>query len=107
MRYRVILQPSAREDLRSLYVFIRDEQKSPGNAVNFIRRINVYCQGFAQFPHRGMQRDDIRTGLRLVGFERRVTIAFTVSEETVLIARILYGGRDIAALFGDESGGVE
>jgi len=29
-----------------------------------------------------------------------------VSDDTVLIARIFYGGRDIAALFDDESGSI-
>jgi plasmid stabilization system protein ParE len=33
-----------------------------------------------------------------------VTIAFTISDETVLIVRIFYGGRDVAALLDDEGG---
>jgi len=33
----------------------------------------------------------------LVGFERRVTIAFHVDPTTVTIDRILYGGREIEA----------
>jgi toxin ParE1/3/4 len=45
--------------------------------------------------HRGTRRDDIRPGLRVVGFERRVTIAFHVDDTTVTIDRILYGGREI------------
>jgi toxin ParE1/3/4 len=32
--------------------------------------------------------------LRIVGFERRITIAFTVSTENVTILGIFYGGRD-------------
>jgi len=98
MRYKVILQALAREDLRSLYAFIRDERKSPVIAINYVRRIYDYCKSFSQFPHRGTKRDDLRPGIRLIGFERRVTIAFTVTDDTVLIARILYGGRDIDEL---------
>jgi toxin ParE1/3/4 len=32
--------------------------------------------------------------MRVVGFERRVTIAFSVQEERVTILRIFYGGRN-------------
>ena len=51
------------------------------------------------FPERGRQRDDLRPGLRIVGFERRVSIAFHVSPDTLVIDRIFYGGRDIGLAF--------
>jgi toxin ParE1/3/4 len=54
--------------------------------------------GFATFPDRGTRRDDLLAGLRVVGFERRVAIAFHVGPDTVTIDRILYGGRDLGAL---------
>ncbi len=44
-------------------------------------------------------REDVRAGLRTIGFERRVTIAFQVTSERVVIDRILYGGRDVGGLF--------
>ena len=37
---------------------------------------------------------------RIIGFERRGTIAFHCEENTVVIDRILYGGRDLGAAFG-------
>jgi plasmid stabilization system protein ParE len=51
------------------------------------------------FPQRGHKRDDVLPGLRIIGFERRVTIAFVVTADAVLIEGILYGGRDIPAAF--------
>jgi toxin ParE1/3/4 len=36
--------------------------------------------------------------LRIVGFRRRVTIAFTVDEERVTILRLFYGGRNWEAV---------
>jgi toxin ParE1/3/4 len=45
-------------------------------------------------PARGTRRDDIRPGLRTVGFERRATIAFRIVGREVVIIRIFYGGRD-------------
>ncbi|MDB5526440.1 MAG: plasmid stabilization protein [Rhizobium sp.] len=41
-----------------------------------------------------MQRDDIRPGLRILSFERRVIIAFEIQDGTVSIGRIFYGGRN-------------
>lgn len=40
-------------------------------------------------------RDDIRPGLRLVGFERRTEIAFHVTPSAVVIDRIFHGGRAV------------
>jgi len=40
-------------------------------------------------------------GLRVTGFERRVTIAFVVTADAVLIEGIFYGGRDFEAVFRD------
>jgi toxin ParE1/3/4 len=49
-----------------------------------------------------MRRDDIRPGLRVVGFERRGAIAFQVDDRRVTIPRILYRGRDLAGALSDE-----
>ncbi len=56
--------------------------------------------GFDVAGERGTRRDDIRPGLRVVGFERRITIAFHVETNTVTIDRVLYGGRDIYRAMG-------
>jgi toxin ParE1/3/4 len=48
----------------------------------------------AEFPERGTRRDDLARGLRTIGFERRVTIAFRVVRTRVEIVTIAYGGRD-------------
>jgi toxin ParE1/3/4 len=44
---------------------------------------------------RGARRDDLKKGLRVLGFERRVAIAFRVTDSQVIVARVLYGGRDL------------
>lgn len=38
-------------------------------------------------------RDDLGPGLRVVGFERRVTIVFKIIGDEVTVTRILYAGR--------------
>ncbi len=35
------------------------------------------------------------TGLRTFGIDRRVTVAFRIDGQEVVILRILYGGRDL------------
>jgi len=45
----------------------------------------------------------LRPGPRTIGFRRRVTIAFAVEADTVMIIGIFYGGQDFeAALQIDE-----
>jgi toxin ParE1/3/4 len=48
----------------------------------------------AIFPERGTLRDDLRPGLRVIGFERRIAVAFHVQGGKVTILRVLYAGRD-------------
>jgi len=62
------------------------------------------CRSPGTFPERGTARDDLRPGLRTTTYRRRVTIAFHITATQVVIDRILYGGRDLPALFeeGDD-----
>jgi plasmid stabilization system protein ParE len=50
-------------------------------------------------PDRGTRRDDLCPGLRVMGFERRVLIAFQINSGSVAILRILYGGRSVELAF--------
>jgi len=63
-------------------------------ALAYIERIETYCLGFDIVSKRGHRRDDISPGLRIVGFERRVTIALAVYDDRVLILRLFYGGQN-------------
>jgi toxin ParE1/3/4 len=71
----------------------------PARAIGYIARIEAFCRRFDLAGQRGHSRDDIRAGLRIVGFERRVTIAFHVDAKAVVIDRIFYGGRNVAQAF--------
>jgi len=57
-------------------------------------RIEAYLQKFDLAAERGARRDDIRPGLLTIGFERRVTIAFSATDDRVTILRVFYGGQD-------------
>ena len=93
IEYEVFFAPEARDDLRSLYDRIADAA-SPDTALAYINRIEAHCLGLKHIAERGHRRDDIRPGLRILGFERRVSIAFTVADQRATILRVFYGGQN-------------
>ncbi len=104
MTHEVVFAPEALDDLRALYDLITDAA-SPERAFGYVEEIRRHLLGFADFPQRGTRRDHIRPGLRTIGYRRRITIAFLVTEAEVVILRVLYGGRDVDALLrgGDDA----
>lgn len=101
MTHLVTYSPRARRQLLEIIDYI-EQKASAAIADRFAGDIVEYCNGFGIFPHRGERRDDLSPGLRLVGFRRRVTIAFRVKEDEVLIAGIFYGGQDIETAFSED-----
>ena len=93
MANRVVFSRRAERRLTELYDYIAGAN-SPVVAIGYIRRIRLACLALADFPERGRRRDDILPGLRIIGFERRVTIVFRVLATRVEIVTIAYGGRD-------------
>ncbi len=101
MAHSVAFAPEAQADLIELYDYIA-EHGSRERAFAYVERIEAVCRGLATFSERGVRRDDIRHGLRVIGMARRVTVAFHVGAGTVTIDRILYGGHDLTAAFDDD-----
>jgi toxin ParE1/3/4 len=95
----VRILPSAAADLTGLYDYIANEAGT-GAAAGYIQRIEAACRSLETVPHRGTARDDIRPGLRTMGFERRATIVFHVGADEVTIVRVFCGGRDYERLLG-------
>ncbi len=56
-------------------------------------KLSQFCLGLGSAPQRGRRRDDLRPGVRVVGFKRKVSVYFKVESNTVFILGILYGGR--------------
>jgi toxin ParE1/3/4 len=92
--YKVILSPLAEADLEAIVDWIAD-QSSIQTARGFVGRIEQRIFSLRQFPVRGTQRDDLAAGVRILGVERRVTIVFRIDDKTVIVERVLYGGRDL------------
>lgn len=100
MTHEVIFAPEALTDLFELYDFIAADA-GPVRAHGYTDRIVATCRNLATFPERGTRRDDLRPGLRTTTFRRRVTIAYHITATQVVIDRILYGGRNLPALFAE------
>lgn len=98
MTVEVIFSPEATDDLISLYDYLADGA-GEARAFAFVDSIRLQCLDLATFPQRGSQWNDLRPGLRTIGFRRRVTIAFHITPTQVVIDRILYAGRNLAELF--------
>jgi toxin ParE1/3/4 len=90
---QVILSPDALDDLDAMYTHIAANAGAT-IAENYLQRLEVYVLGFDLASERGTIRNDIRKGLRIVGFERRITIAFTVTPSRVSILRFFWGGQN-------------
>jgi toxin ParE1/3/4 len=96
MTYEVVFAPQAESQLIELFSLIA-HAASPETALGYTEAIVRQCETLKTFPLRGAQRDDIRPGLRVFGFRRRVSIAFKVGEHTVTILGIYYAGRNFEA----------
>jgi len=79
--------------LDDLYRYIADAA-APEIAAGYVDKVITYCEGLAEFPHRGLARDDIKAGLRTTSYKKRTVVAFTVLDDVVAIIGIFQSGRD-------------
>lgn len=94
MKIRVVVfSPEAKEDLFRLYDYIA-AAADPRTSIAYVERLKNHCLSLSAASERGQSRDDIRPGLRVTGFGRRVTIALSVDSDRVTILRLFYGGRN-------------
>lgn len=97
-RYRITFSPLAEADIEAIIDWIADQSRTR-TARGFVDRIERRIGSLQRFPVRGTLRDDLAPGLRLIGLEQRVTIAFRVGDAAVTIERVLYGGRNLERAF--------
>jgi plasmid stabilization system protein ParE len=100
MMYSVIYAPEAEAQLVALFFHIA-AAASPEIAARYTDAIVEQCESLKTFPMRGARRDDIRPGLRVFGFRRRVSIPFEVTGEVVTILGIFYGGQNFETVFNE------
>lgn len=90
---RVVFSPESATDLMELYDWIA-AQASHRVAMGYLERVEAFCGRLSVGSERGHRRDDVRSGLRILAFERRLTIAFTVDDETVAVLRVFTAGKN-------------
>ncbi|MGO7211138.1 type II toxin-antitoxin system RelE/ParE family toxin [Rhizobium ruizarguesonis] len=96
---KVVFRPRAEKDLLDIYAFIAADNSMA--AMEFIRRLRQICHGLEDMPERGAPREDFAPGVRILVFERRVTIAYRVLKDRVQILRLFYAGRNTPSAFGE------
>lgn len=97
MTHNVVFAPEALDQLAALYRYIA-VAASPDISSRYTNAIVDYCETLHTFPQRGTLRDDIRPGLRITNYKKRVVIAFAVDIDQVSIIGIYYGGQDFESL---------
>ncbi|MGO9056471.1 MAG: hypothetical protein ACLQU2_03685 [Candidatus Binataceae bacterium] len=60
------------------------KRASQSRADDYVGRTIAFLQGSYDIPLRRTQRDDVLPGLRVIGFEQRITIAFVVTDVSKL-----------------------
>jgi toxin ParE1/3/4 len=90
---QVVYSPEVEADITQLFDYIAT-RAGVHIALSYISRIETFCEGLGLASERGTLRNDIRPGLRIVGFERRSVVAFTADEKSVTILRLFSGGQN-------------
>jgi toxin ParE1/3/4 len=96
----LIVHPDAADELDQLYDYIA-EQSGSARAWSYVVSVRSFLHDLCAYPERGSLRSGSLEGLRIIGFRRRVSIAFVVRENDVLVLGFFYAGRNIdPALLG-------
>lgn len=101
MRYAVILTPEARDQIAAIHDYIA-VASTQDIARRFTDAILSHLDTLADYPMIGTARYDLRPGLRTLSHRRRVTIAFIVEDDAVVVIGFYYGGQDFETLLRDD-----
>jgi len=94
MTYRIIYHPKAEAELDRLYADIAVE--AGGRiAGDFVDGVITFIEALETFPERGTVRESAIPGLRILGYRRSVSVAFSVRQDDVIILGVFARGRDI------------
>jgi len=93
---RVVFTPYAERQIDAIHRYIAEhgyEQRADAYVVRLIE----FCEHLARSPTRGTPRDEVLPGLRTTVFERRVTVAYLMEGDMVVVEGIYGRGRDFDA----------
>jgi toxin ParE1/3/4 len=86
--------PKAEAELDRLYGDIALEA-GDRIAGDYVDGVITFIESLEAFPERGTVRESRIPGLRIIGYRRSVSVAFSVREDDVLILGVFARGRDI------------
>ncbi|MBB4235656.1 type II toxin-antitoxin system RelE/ParE family toxin [Rhizobium esperanzae] len=94
MVHRTVFHRRAEAELDELYELLLT-RAGPVIAGAYVQGLYDFIDDLAAFPERGTVREGSVPGLRIIGYRRRVTIAFVVQGNDVVILGVFYGGRNV------------
>lgn len=106
MKRRIVVERAAEEDLVAATTDI--QQDRPSAASRFVREASKTFDQLAQQPEMGRRYETTHPrlqGLRVwrIRHFTKYLIFYRVTEETVFIERVLYGGRDLERILGENA----
>lgn len=104
IEYSVFFAPEAEDQLVALYRFIADAG-APDIAKRYTDAVINFCESLNSFPIRGVVRDDLRPGLRITNYKKRLVVAFAIDSVTkrISILGLYYGGQDYEGILRETS----
>ena len=85
----------------TVYVYFGENPREAVDRVEArLSELRLFIGKLEGMPHRGMTRDDLMKGLRILPDRRKAAIAFMVDDhrKTVHVLRVFYGGEDYDAV---------
>jgi toxin ParE1/3/4 len=90
--------PKAEDDLYDVWHYIAIVKKNPINAARFVNRLFLVLNKLAAAPEIGILKEEFAKGLRQFPFENFL-IFYLTNNNRIEVVRILYGKRNVKALF--------
>jgi toxin ParE1/3/4 len=102
--YDLVFDAAARQDLKDIFDYI-NSRAGRAIAEKFTLALYEHCASLRHTPERGTRRDELRPGLRTMGYRKRATVLFNVdnAQRRVVILGIYYAGRNYAGGFEEEA----
>jgi toxin ParE1/3/4 len=96
----LILSGAALADLDDIFDFIAAD--NPRRASTYIEDIRKACRDLCHSPLIGIERGDLRLGLRILPLWRRVIVAYELPPGELFVLHVFTGGRDYETIMGSD-----
>ena len=91
--HSIVQSSQAEQDLTDIWIYTAEEWNL-AQADLYLDELVAGIEGLSAHPELGYSRDDIRAGYRSLNVSRHI-VFYTVTEEQVLIVRVLHKSVDV------------